>query len=119
MLCGLASTQRNDIIKYCVDNDIKAFVRPNIGDFMISNAQIIQMANLPVMICERTTCGVGYVFIKRVMDIFISLVGLIVPPALISLLSNKNSKPQHNADIMVAKQSNRMMNPLIYNQNFA
>lgn len=78
MLCGLASTQRNDIIKYCVDNDIKAFVRPNIGDFMISNAQIIQMANLPVMICERTTCGVGYAFIKRVMDIIISLVGLIV-----------------------------------------
>lgn len=78
MLCGLASTQRNDIIKYCIDNDIKAFVRPNIGDFMISNAQIVQMANLPVMICERTTCGVGYAFVKRLMDIVISLIGLIV-----------------------------------------
>lgn len=31
MLCGLTSTQRNDIIKYCVENDIKAYVRPNIG----------------------------------------------------------------------------------------
>ena len=38
MLCGLASTQRNDIIKYCVEHDIKTYVRPNIGDFMKSNA---------------------------------------------------------------------------------
>lgn len=59
MLCGLASTQRNDIIKYCVEHDIKTYVRPNIGDFMISNAQVIQMANLPVMICERATPGLG------------------------------------------------------------
>ena len=78
MLCGLASTQRNDIIKYCVEHDIKTYVRPNIGDFMISNAQVIQMANLPVMICERATPGLGYLFIKRLMDIVISLVGLII-----------------------------------------
>lgn len=78
MLCGLASTQRNDIIKYCIEHDIKAFVRPNIGDFMISNAQIVQMANLPVMICERSSMGLGYAFIKRSMDIVISLLGLII-----------------------------------------
>lgn len=78
MLCGLASTQRNDIVKYCVEHDIKAFVRPNIGDFMISNAQIVQMANLPVMICERTTPGMGYEIIKRAMDIIISLIGIII-----------------------------------------
>ena len=46
MLCGLVSSKRNDLIKYCVENDIKAFVRPNIGDFMISNAQVVQMANM-------------------------------------------------------------------------
>lgn len=78
MLCGLASSQRNDIVKYCVEHDIKAFVRPNIGDFMISNAQVLQMANLPVMICERTTPGIGYEIIKRSMDIIISLLGIII-----------------------------------------
>lgn len=78
MLCGLASTQRNDIIKYCVENNIKAFVRPNIGDFIIGNAQVVQMANLPVFICERRTQGVVYTVVKRTLDIVISLVGLVI-----------------------------------------
>ena len=78
MLCGLASTQRNDIIKYCVENGITAYVRPNIGDFMISSAQVVQMANLPVMICERKAPGLGYEFIKRLMDIVISLLGIVI-----------------------------------------
>lgn len=64
MLCGLASTQHNDIIKYCVEHDIKTYVRPNIGDFMISNAQVIQMANLPVMICERAHLDYDIYLIK-------------------------------------------------------
>ena len=78
MLCGLASTQRNDIIKYCVENNITAYVRPNIGDFMITNAQVVQMANLPVMICERTAPGLGYEVVKRAMDIIISLLGIVI-----------------------------------------
>ncbi len=28
MLCGLASSQRNDILKYCIDHDVMAYVRP-------------------------------------------------------------------------------------------
>lgn len=78
MLCGLTSTQRNDIIKYCVENDIRAYVRPNIGDFIISNAKTLQMANLPVMICERATPSLFYAVMKRAMDIVISLIGLII-----------------------------------------
>lgn len=76
MLCGLSSSQRNNVIKYCVEHDIKAFVRPNIGDFIIGNSQVVQMANLPVMICERATPSVVYTIIKRAMDIVISLIGL-------------------------------------------
>lgn len=78
MLCGLSSTQRNDVIKYCVENDIKAYVRPNIGDFIISNAQVVQMANLPVMICERANQSLFYAIVKRAMDIVISLIGLVI-----------------------------------------
>ena len=78
MLCGLSSSQRNNVIKYCVEHDIKAFVRPNIGDFIIGNSQVVQMANLPVMICERATPSVVYTIIKRAMDIVISLIGLVL-----------------------------------------
>lgn len=78
MLCGLTSTKRNDVIKYCMEHDIRTFVRPNIGDFIISNAKVVQMANLPVVICERATQGLVYTVVKRLMDIVISLIGLVV-----------------------------------------
>ena len=50
LLCGLRSSQRNDILKYCIDHDILAYVRPNIGDLLISNAQSFRMNNLPVLV---------------------------------------------------------------------
>lgn len=78
MLCGLASSLRNDIVKYCVKNDIQVYVRPNIGDFIISNSEIVQMANLPVLICEKHTPSLIYAFIKRAMDIVIAFIGVIV-----------------------------------------
>lgn len=78
MLCGVSSSQRNDVIKYCVEHEIKAFVRPNIGDFILNNSKVIQMANLPVMICERATQSVAYTIVKRIMDIVISLIGIII-----------------------------------------
>lgn len=91
MLCGLASSQRNDILKYCVENDIRVFVRPNIGDFIISNGEALQMANLPVLICQKSAPGLGYVAIKRLMDLVVSLVALIIlsPILLITAIAIK------------------------------
>lgn len=78
MLCGLASSQRNDILKYCIKHEIKAYVRPNIGDFIMSSAKTIQMANLPVIVCEHSAPSLFYLVIKRTMDIVLSLCGLVV-----------------------------------------
>lgn len=91
MLCGLSSSQRNDILKYCIENDIKVFVRPNIGDFIMSNAQIVQMANLPVLVCEKSAPSLFYVLVKRVMDIVISVIGIVVtsPILLITAIAIK------------------------------
>lgn len=91
MLCGLASSQRNDILKYCIENDVKVFVRPNIGDFIMSNAQIVQMANLPVLVCEKSAPSLFYTVTKRVMDIVISVIGIVItsPILLITAIAIK------------------------------
>ncbi|MPM36906.1 hypothetical protein SDC9_83510 [bioreactor metagenome] len=78
MLCGLASSQRNDILKYCIKHEIRAYVRPNIGDFIMSSAKTIQMANLPVIVCEHSAPSFFYLATKRMMDIVVSLCGLVV-----------------------------------------
>lgn len=78
MLCGVQSSLRNEILKYCLIRDIRVYVRPSTGDFILKGAEPVQMNNLPVMICQRATPNILYLIVKRLADILISLCGLIV-----------------------------------------
>lgn len=78
MLCGIHSTQRNDIMKYCIRNGIEAYVRPNIGDFLINGAEQMQLCNLPVLLCRQSYPPVWYLVLKRCMDVLLGLVAMLV-----------------------------------------
>lgn len=78
MLCGLSSTERNDVVKYCIQHAVEAYVRPNIGDFIINGAKQMQMCNLPVMLCQRSYPPAWYMVLKRFMDIVLSLVAILL-----------------------------------------
>ena len=78
MLCGIHSSPRNTILKYCVEKDITVYIRPNIGDFLVNSATNVQMANLPVMICRGHQQTSLYLFLKRGIDIVLAILGLIV-----------------------------------------
>ena len=78
MLCGVPSSLRNDLVKYCIDHNIEAYVRPNIGDFLIKGAKSLQLDNLPVLLCQRSSPAIWYLAVKRVMDIVLSLCALVV-----------------------------------------
>ena len=78
MLCGIHSTPRNSILKYCVENHITVMIRPNIGDFLVNSAKDVQLANLPVMLCEGNPQSNLYMLGKRIFDIVFGVIGLIV-----------------------------------------
>ena len=78
MICGVHSSPRNTILKYCVDNDIPAYVRPSIGDYLVNSAEDLQLANLPVMLCRRSSPGIVYTVGKRFFDIVLGLIGFAV-----------------------------------------
>lgn len=78
MLCGIHSSPRNSLVKYCIENDIPVYLRPNIGDFIVNSAEEIQLANLPVLLCERAAIPTTYRVGKRIMDIILALLGLLV-----------------------------------------
>ena len=61
MLCGIHSSPRNSILNYC-----------------INSAEDIQLSNLPVMLCERAEERTTYLIGKRIMDIALSLIGILV-----------------------------------------
>lgn len=78
MLCGIQSSFRNDVVKYCIEHNMEAYVRPNIGDFLIKGAMTLQLSNLPVMLCQRSAPSVWYLMVKRLMDIVLSLAAIVV-----------------------------------------
>ncbi len=77
MICGVASSVRNDIVKYCIERKIEAYVRPNIGDFLINGAKSMQLCSMPVMFCQRCSPAVWYLAVKRGADILLSLAALV------------------------------------------
>lgn len=78
MLCGIPSSLRNDLVKYCIDHNVESYVRPNIGDFLIKGAQSLQLDNLPVLLCHRSSPSIWYLAAKRLADILLSLAALVL-----------------------------------------
>ena len=77
-MSGIHSHDRNVILKYCVENNIGTFVIPRIGDTIMSGAYPMHMFHLPMLKAGRYHPQPEYLFIKRLLDIVISAVALVV-----------------------------------------
>ena len=77
-LCGIHSRERNIILKYCIKEGITVYVIPRIGDILMSGAKKMHMFHLPVMRVDRYSPPPEYVFVKRLIDILVSLVMLLI-----------------------------------------
>lgn len=77
-MSGIHSHDRNTILKYCVENNIGTFVIPRIGDTIMSGAYPMHMFHLPMLKVSRYHPQPEYLFIKRLLDIVISAVALVV-----------------------------------------
>lgn len=78
IICRLESSVRNDLLKFCYENDIEVFLPPRISDIMIRGAKTLEQFDSPLVICRNCSLTVGQRFFKRLTDIVISLVGIVV-----------------------------------------
>ena len=77
-LSGIHSHDRNIILKYCIEKGIEAYVIPRIGDTIMSGAKQMHMFHLPMLRTGRYSPSPGYMAVKRLVDIVLSLVAVIV-----------------------------------------
>ncbi len=77
-MCGVRSHERNIIMKSCIANDIPVFMIPRIGDVIMSGAKNMHMFHLPVLRVERYDPSPEYLFTKRLLDLAISGLGLVI-----------------------------------------
>lgn len=77
-MSGIHSHDRNIILKYCIDKGINVFVIPRIGDTIMSGAHHMHMFHLPMLRVRRYNPQPEYLFVKRVLDVVISLFALVI-----------------------------------------
>lgn len=89
LLCGLSSSDRNTILKYCIEVDVQTYIRPKIGDILVSGSRRIYLMNMPVLHCTRSHPSFWYKLVSRLMDVIISSVALLVlsPVMLVTALA--------------------------------
>lgn len=77
-LSGIHSHDRNIILKYCVASNIDVLVIPRVGDVIMSGAHHMHMFHLPMLRVGRYMANPEYLFIKRMLDIVLSLLALVI-----------------------------------------
>lgn len=92
-LSGIHSHERNIILKYCVEHNVQVYVIPRVGDVIMSGAKRMHMFHLPMLRVGRYRPSPEYLFLKRLFDIVVSGVAMIVlsPIFLVTAIAIKAS----------------------------
>ena len=77
-LCGIHSGDRNQILKFCVEQNITAYVLPRIGDILMSGAKRANLFHLPFLRVDRYDPAPEYLLFKRLFDFAVAVVALVV-----------------------------------------
>ena len=84
--CGVEIGLRNELIKFCADHQITAYIRPRISDVLISSARRMHIFHLPTLVYDDHLSSPLYPIIKRAMDIvFASLLLICTSPFMLGV----------------------------------
>jgi len=74
----IPSNVRNDFLKFCYENDIEVYLPPRISDVIIRGAKELDQFDSPLVICKNCSLTDSQKFFKRLSDIIISVIGIII-----------------------------------------
>ncbi len=91
LLCDVNKDLKNDLLRYCYSKQKRTYVLPSSADVIIRNSDQIQISDTPIMMCRNRGIRLEQEFIKRILDILVSLIGIILssPIMLITALAIK------------------------------
>ena len=78
ILSDVTAEVRNDILKYCYQNEIRTYIAPKISDIVIRGGESISLFDTPLLLVKGKGLSPVQKFFKRMMDIVICLVALVV-----------------------------------------
>ncbi len=91
IICDIPAEQRNNYVKFCYENSIRSYIAPKISDIIIRGADDIRLFDTPLLLSRNYGLDFEQRLLKRVFDIFFSLIVLILlsPVMIISAIAVK------------------------------
>lgn len=78
ILCGVDARLKTKLIDYCFQKDKRLFVVPDFEDITLNSADVVQIDDTLALLVKNRGMTTEQRVIKRVMDILVSLVGVII-----------------------------------------
>lgn len=87
MIGDIPSHERNVFLKYCFENNIRCYCQPKISDIMVMSSEKIHMFDTPLLLFRNCGLTVEKRVIKRVFDLVVSLLMLVILSPLLLLIA--------------------------------
>ena len=87
----ISAVERNDILKYCYANKVRAYVVPKISDIILMGADRIHIFDTPFMLSKGYTLSFDQLLAKRALDLMLAVPAFIItsPVMLITAVAVK------------------------------
>lgn len=91
IICDIPAELRNDYVKFCYENSIRAYIAPKISDIIIRGADDIRLFDTPLLLSRNYGLDFEQRLLKRIFDIVFSLMVIILlsPVMFISAIAIK------------------------------
>lgn len=83
----LPSQIRNSYLKYCFSHSIRCYFSPKISDVLVTGSERIHLFDTPLMVAKNMGLTIDQRAVKRLLDIMISGLGIIVTSPFMLLIA--------------------------------
>ncbi len=87
ILGDMPSHERNQLVKFCFEKNIRCYCSPKISDIMIMSAEKIHMFDTPLLLFRNRGLTVEQQWVKRLFDILLSACLLILLSPILLLIA--------------------------------
>ncbi len=87
MIYDVHSELRNKIVKYCYEKGIRLYITPKISDILIRSSENIHLFDTPLLLLRNNGLAFQDRFIKRLLDIVVSVIVIIVTSPIMLLIA--------------------------------
>ena len=78
IICDIPAQLRNDLVKFCFDKQLRAYIAPKISDIILRGADDIRLFDTPLLLCRNYGLTFEQRLMKRLFDLAFSVVFLVL-----------------------------------------